>query len=91
MHVTLDDLLRAAQAADRNGLMRAGRSLQKHAARQGSSFATDREGARIVQPILGHPNSVRKPNTRGGQDVVVPDGRGVRYNADGIFYSFLEP
>jgi RHS repeat-associated protein len=36
----LDDLSRAAGAADRNGLTKAGRALQKHSNRPGSAFNT---------------------------------------------------
>jgi filamentous hemagglutinin len=96
---SVDDLFRAAQAPDRNGLTVAGRALQKHAARQGSAFTTrattaaalNQAGARIVREILNGPGAARKPNRRGGEDVVAPDGRGVRYDHDGSFYSFLEP
>ncbi len=91
--------LRAALEPDRNGLTRAGRALQKHAARQGSAFATrattatelNRLGEQIVRETLVDPRAVRKPNRRGGEDVIAVDGRSVRYDRDGAFYSFLEP
>jgi hypothetical protein len=85
--------------ADRNGLTKAGRALQKHAARQGSAFATrattatelNRLGEQIVRGILVDSRAARKPNRRGGEDVIAADGRGVRYDQGGGFYSFLEP
>ena len=72
---------------------------QKHADRQGSTYEAtskkagdlNRQGQGVVDDILTNPGSVRRPNRLGGEDVVAPDGRGVRYNGDGSFRSFLEP
>jgi RHS repeat-associated protein len=96
---TLDELSNAARAADRNDLTKAGRSLQKHSDRTGAAFeasskkASDlnRQGQDVVDDILTNPGSVRRPNRLGGEDMIAPDGRGVRYNSDGTFRSFLEP
>ncbi len=96
---TLDKLSNAARAADKNNLTKAGRALQKHSDRTGSAFdapskkANDlnRQGQDIVDDILTNPGSSRRPNKLGGEDVIAPDGRGVRYNPDGSFRGFLEP
>ena len=96
---TLDELSNAARAADRNDLTKAGRALQKHSDRTGTAFeasskkASDlnRQGRDVVDDILTNPGSVRRPNSLGGEDVVAPGGRGVRYNPDGSFRGFLEP
>ena len=96
---SLDELSRAAGAPDRNGLTVAGRSLQKHASRPGSAFATssrrasdlNEAGQDVVDDILTTPGSVRRNNRLGGVDVVTPDGRGVRFRADGTFRNLLEP
>jgi filamentous hemagglutinin len=96
----LDDLSQAAGAADKNGLTKAGRALQKHSDRPGSAFnnpgsktpgSLNPAGQNVVDDILTTPGSQMKPNRLGGWDVVAPDGRGVRYNPDGSFYSLLEP
>ena len=94
----LDDLSRAAGAADRNGLTRAGRALQKHGGRPGSAFPDvsghgdlNATGQGIVDDILRAPGEGPTPNRFGGIDVVAQDGRGVRYDADGGFMGFLEP
>lgn len=95
---SLDDLSQAAGAADRNGLTRAGRALQKHGDRPGSAFPDvsghgnlNATGQNIVDDILTTPGSAPNPNRFGGVDIIAPDGRGVRYDADGGFMGFLEP
>jgi len=84
-------------------LTAAGRALQKHGAREGSAFPTARgtpaqisETAQdIVGDILTAPGSTTtsRHHARFGDitDVVAPDGRGVRYDADGNFITLLEP
>ena len=96
---SLDDMSRAAGAADRNGLTQAGRALQKHGDRPGSAFPQTKggpgklnpAGQDIVDDVLTTPGSVNKPNRFGGVDVTAPDGRGVRYDANGKMMGFLEP
>ena len=100
---SLDDLSRAAGAADRNGLTVAGRALQKHGDRAGSAFprvtgnAANRNaaGQSIVDDILTNPGSTFTPRATGrhGQfvDVVAPDGRGLRFGSDNRLIGFLEP
>ena len=101
---SLDDLADAAKVLDRGGeLTRAGRALEKHGSRVGSAFPRavgsvlekNAAGQHIVEDILTDPGSARKYLTRGrftgGMDITAPDGRGIRFNADGGFVGFLEP
>ncbi|MBY0510064.1 MAG: RHS repeat-associated core domain-containing protein [Rhodospirillaceae bacterium] len=96
---SIDDLSRAAARADRNGLTKAGRGLQKHGDRPGSAFpqtkggpnALNPTGQNVVDDILTTPGSQSTPNRLGGIDVIAPDGRGLRFDADGSFRGFLEP
>lgn len=102
---SLDDLSRAAGSPSGKGqLSDAGRGLQKHGDRAGSAFpaAKGKDGVinstaqYTVDDILTNPGSTRSVNNTGrfGQviDVVAPDGRGVRFSADGKkFIGFLEP
>ena len=95
---SLDDLFRAATALDRNGLTAAGRALQKHGSRPGSAYPNvsghnnlNIEGANIVEDLLTMPSSKVVTNSRGGTDVIVPDGRSMRFNSDGSFQGFREP
>ncbi|MBN8481240.1 MAG: RHS repeat-associated core domain-containing protein [Xanthomonadales bacterium] len=94
----LDDLSRAASAADRNGLTAAGRALQKHGGRAGSAFPQvsghgnlNRVGQSVVDDILMTPGANHVSNRFGGIDVMAPDGRGVRYDSNGNLMGFLEP
>jgi len=96
-------LSQAAAAADRGGLTAAGRALQKHGGREGSAFpaakgnplSVNQQGQHAVDDILTSPGSttVTRNHARFGQvtEVRAPDGRGVRYGADGKFINFLEP
>lgn len=100
---SVDELSQAAAAADRGGLTAAGRALQKHGGREGSAFpaakgnplSVNQQGQHAVDNILTSPGSttVTRNHARFGQvtEVRAPDGRGVRYGADGKFIGFLEP
>lgn len=100
---SVDEWSQAAAAADRGGLTAAGRSLQKHGGREGSAFpaakgnplSVNQQGQHAVDDILTSPGSttVTRNHARFGQvtEVRAPDGRGVRYGADGKFINFLEP
>ncbi len=100
---SLDDLSRAAGALDRGGLSAAGRQLQKHGSRSGSAFpgargnpaAINRQAQDIVDELLTTPgtSSVTRHHARFGDvlEIRAPDGRGLRYGADGKFFGFLEP
>ncbi|WP_315710637.1 VENN motif pre-toxin domain-containing protein [Brenneria uluponensis] len=90
-------------ASKKGDLTLAGRALQKHGSREGSSFpsakgnpsAINEQGQKIVDSILNDPNkSVVRSNTgRYGQvtDVISSSGRGLRYDAQGKLIGFLEP
>jgi RHS repeat-associated protein len=97
----VDALARAAGAPDRNGLTRAGRALDKHGAGQrslNSPFPAPRGGPQQknadgqfqVEDILTHPGSVFNPLGRGGVGVRSPDGREIRFDANGRFAGFIE-
>jgi hypothetical protein len=94
-------MARAAAAPDKGGLTRAGRSLDKHGVGQRSNtspFPTPRGGVAEknamgqfqVEDLLTHPDAVFKPLGRGGMEVRVPDGRAMRFDADGRFAGFIE-
>lgn len=103
----IDDLSSAGallDPADKSGqLSLAGRALQKHGSREGSAFPSvkgspseiNAQGQKIAQDILSNPAStITYKNTgRFGKvmDIVAPDGRGLRYDANGKFIGLLEP
>lgn len=95
----VDKLLEAAAKPDRNGLTSAGRALQKHADRAGSVFpkvpknpaSLNSTGQQIVEDIVTNPGSITRGNSEGGIDIIAPDGRAIRYRADGSFKGFREP
>ncbi len=97
---SVDDLLRAGQQLDRNGLSRAGRSLQKHGDRADSVFprstgnaaARNDQGQQILEEILNSSNQTTRANRLGGRDIFdTASGRGVRFDGDGQFIGFLDP
>lgn len=94
---SLDDLSRAGQAADRNGLTKAGRALQKHGDRSGSAFPKIRwkdlnaKGQEILDDILTSPGAKFEVRADGILRVRDPSGRGASFNPDGSFRGFLEP
>ena len=91
---------RTRAAEDVNGLSKAGRALQKHGSRPGSSFppatgnnvAKNAQGQRVLEDILRSPNQSIRPNRFGGQDIFDNNAlRGARFGSDGNFMGFLEP
>jgi len=100
---SLDALSDAAKVADRGGLTKAGRALQKHGGRAGSPYPAARgapgdinsAGQAIVDDILTSPGSKvsARHHARFGDviEVRATDGRGVRYNAKREFIGFLDP
>ena len=97
----VDAMAQAAAAPDRGGLTRAGRALDKHGAGQrsaGSPFPAPRGGPTEknaagqfqVEDILTHPDAVFSPLGRGGIGVRTPDGREIRFDANGRFAGFIE-
>ena len=100
---SVEDWALAAAEPDRGGLTRAGRALHKHGSRLGSVYpeprgnpaAMNRVAQAIVVGILNDPSAtfVRDSHRLFGKfiDIVVQDGRGLRYHHDGRFMGFLEP
>ncbi|QNB16453.1 filamentous hemagglutinin N-terminal domain-containing protein [Paraburkholderia tropica] len=100
----LSDAGKVPDPSDKSGeLSGAGRALQKHGGRDGSAFpsakgnptAINEQGQKIIDDILNDPGStvIHRNTGRFGDviDVTAPDGRGLRYSADGKFITFLEP
>jgi hypothetical protein len=100
---SVDELSQAASAADRGGLTAAGRALQKHGGREGSAFppakgnpaSINNQGQDVVDDILMSPGATTtaRNHARYGDviEVRAPDGRGVRYDANGKLMGLLEP
>jgi RHS repeat-associated protein len=98
-----EELSQAAATLDREGLTVAGRALQKHGSRQGSAFpeatgnpqSINQQAQKMVDDILTSPSStaVTRHHARFGEvtEIRAPDGRGIRYGADGKFIGLLEP
>jgi len=98
----VDAMARAAAEPDRNGLTRAGRALDKHGAGQrnnpnspfpapkGGPARKNEVGQAQVEDILTHPDATFTPLGRGGVGVRTPDGREIRFDADGRFAGFIE-
>ncbi|RKP43744.1 hypothetical protein D7S89_25255 [Trinickia fusca] len=98
------DAAKVPDPSDRSGeLAGAGRALQKHGGRDGSSFpaakgnpaAINEQGQKIVDEILNDPGRTVEQMNRGRYGDVIEvrasDGRGIRYRVDGRFIGFLEP
>ena len=100
---SVEDLVAAGEAADRNGLSAAGRALQKHGARAGSVFPEVTGGPSALNPasrdvlegILNDPGktviSRSHPSLGDVIDVRATSGQGVRFTKDGKFIGFLDP
>ena len=95
-------LSKAAAAADRGGLTKAGRSLVKHSVRPGSPIlpvkgspaSINAQAQHIVDDILTSPfaTDAARVHPRFGNIVEITDpisGRGLRYTASGDFLHFL--
>lgn len=94
-------MARAAAAPDKGGLTRAGCALDKHGVGQRNSTSPfpapkggiaekNAMGQSQVEDLLTHPDVVFKPLGRGGMEVRVPDGRAMRFDADGRFSEFID-
>ncbi len=102
---SVEELSKGAVAADRNGLTKAGRALQKHSSRSGSVYVRptgklnpanyNRVGQEVAEDILTTPGSITqyRHHSRYGYiyEVKAPDGRALRFDSDGILMGFLEP
>lgn len=103
MAKTIDQLIKAGNAidpSDASGTMtKAGRALEKHGSRPGSSFpraigdvaAKNSQGAVVLSDVLRTVGTIVKPNRFGGSDYLAPDGRGARFDQNEDFMGFLEP
>jgi filamentous hemagglutinin len=80
-------------------------ALTKHAAKQrlggtrgngafpplkGNNQAINNLAQQQIDDILTHPQSVFQRLPKGGLEVRIPDGRGIRFNADNSFHSFID-
>lgn len=102
---TKDDLIKIASQPHGKRNTQVGRAYQKHANRDGTSFAGYRggdptkntdEGLNHLNRILDNPNStssVRNHNAYGEIiEVKLPNGQGARWSSDGSrFIGFIEP
>ncbi|SUB83922.1 Uncharacterised protein [Pragia fontium] len=95
-----NDLVEAAEKPINNqGMSAAARAWEKHAGRPGGVFeplkgnpAQKNEAAsRFVNEVLNNKGTIKTDLSRGGVEYRLPDGRGIRYNADGSFSGFLDP
>ncbi|WP_445116765.1 two-partner secretion domain-containing protein [Acinetobacter sp. WZC-1] len=83
----------------KDGLTAAARKLSSHAQRTGGTFPKptgniaqqNAQAEEILRNILNNPQTRVTNLTRGGIEYRMPNGQGVRYNADGSFSSFLDP
>ncbi|WP_075508668.1 VENN motif pre-toxin domain-containing protein [Gilliamella sp. App2-1] len=89
----------ANKPVNAQGLSEAARAWEKHAGRQGGTFealkgyVTQKNAAasKFVKEVLENPNTIRTELSRGGVEYRLPNGQGIRYNADGSFSGFLDP
>jgi hypothetical protein len=100
---SLELLSKAGQIIDRNGLSKAGRTLEKHGGRPGSVFPkpvgnTAQKnilGQFHLDDILTSPDSIIKhhshPKYGSVIDIRIPEDRGVRFSHISDFIMFLEP
>jgi RHS repeat-associated protein len=101
---TIQKLLNAANALDKNGLTAVGRALQKHGSRVGSSFpkatgnptAINSQGEMFLKEIITNPSvtTATRHHARFGNilEYKLPSGQGARFSGDGSkFIGFIEP
>ncbi|MDC9591392.1 hypothetical protein PSI23_19410 [Xenorhabdus sp. XENO-10] len=94
------DLISSANKPINNqGLSAVARAWDKHAGRLGGTFKplkgniTQKNAAaeQFVRSVLNNPNTVRNKLARGGFEYRLPNGKGIRFNADGSFNTVLDP
>jgi hypothetical protein len=96
-------LLRAANAASRNGLTSVGRALQKHGSRPGSLFpratgnpaAMNAQAEAVLRGIIQNPAGIAatRHHARFGKilEIKLPSGQGARFSSDmKTFFGFIE-
>ena len=99
-NLNINELVNSAnKPVNAQGLSEAARAWEKHAGRQGGTFdplkgnVTQKNAAasEFVKGVLENPNTIRTELSRGGVEYRLPNGQGIRYNADGSFSGFLDP
>lgn len=99
--LNIGDLIQASgEPIGKGGLTKAGRALDKHAAGQrgsspfppltGNNANKNLIAEQQVNEILNHSDVVFIRLGRGGIEARVPDGRGIRFEADGSFSTFVD-
>jgi hypothetical protein len=95
----LNAFIKSASSPDKNGLTMAGRALQKHAGREGSSFSNikfsgktaNEDGLNVVKSILNAENKVVQNLENGTTNIFdKATGRGVNISRDGKFNGFRD-
>ncbi|MDN7560188.1 hemagglutinin repeat-containing protein [Burkholderia orbicola] len=89
----------ADQPFNDSGLSEAARAWDKHAGRPGGTFGplsgstADKNAAasEFVSKVLNSPDATKTNLSRGGVEFRLPNGQGIRFNADGSFSGFLDP
>ncbi len=93
----------SGRTPDRGGLTRAGRSLAKHAGREGSSFShpgggpneLNAAGQNHLESIISDPRRTIMQGFSGRfgnvTDIYSPTGQGARFDSNNQFIHFLEP
>ena len=101
--VALDRMAEAGKAHDREGLTKAGRSLQKHGERPETVFSkpsgsvpeVNEHGQETLENILNHQEKTIVMRNTNGYGIVIdvhaPEVGGARYDKNGNFIGFLEP
>jgi RHS repeat-associated protein len=96
----IEELVASAnRPINESGLSRAAQKLSSHAQRGGGTFPNPTGGVseqnalaeRVLREILQSPSASRTPLSRGGFDVRLPNGQGIRFNAGNEFDTFLDP
>ncbi|SFO10436.1 filamentous hemagglutinin, partial [Xenorhabdus japonica] len=94
------DLISSAnKPINKQGLSAVARAWDKHAGRPGGTFKPlkgnifqkNAAAEQFVRSILNNPNTVRNELARGGLEYRLPNGKGIRFNADGSFNTVLDP
>jgi hypothetical protein len=97
----IDDLLAAANkpynASNEQSVL--ARAWDKHSGRPGGTFeplkgnASEKNAASeaYLRDLLNNPDTTRTNLSRGGFEYRLPNGQGVRFNADGSFNTLLDP
>ena len=99
-NLNINELVNSAnKPVNAQGLSEAARAWEKHAGRQGGTFdplkgnVTQKNAvaSEFVKGVLENPNTIKTELSRGGVEYRLPNGQGIRYNADGSFSGFLDP